>query len=103
MTNHISKMLQDICSVRNAVPRTDFSEVHLVKPGGIKNGILACPQFLVSLSLVPDDCQLQDLLLTPSEQSRGPHFHGLLHAYHNIPDFCGDIALTGRHEDVNEQ
>jgi len=60
MKNYISKMQQDICSVRNAVPRTNFSEDHLVKPKGIKNGIVATPPFLVSLFLVPDVCQLQD-------------------------------------------
>eukprot|EP00975_Prorocentrum_lima_P022420 4716559-Prorocentrum_lima.AAC.1 len=48
------------CSARNAVPRTDFSEDHLVKPKGIKNGIMATPPFLVSLFSVPDVCQLQD-------------------------------------------
>jgi len=60
MKNCISKMQQDTCSARNAVPRTNFSEDHLVKPKGIKNGIVATPPFLVSLFSVPDVCQLQD-------------------------------------------
>ena len=95
--------------------------MHKVKQKGSKNGIIATPPILVSLSLVSDLCQLQDhaslnpavmvcscLEITKQEhhtyepQANNPMdhtLHGPLHTYHNIPGFCGDIALAGRHED----